>query len=134
MKVLAIDYGAKWIGLAYGDSRLRIAVPLGRVENREGQAIEEIVYKVQELGVSLVLVGMPLTPAGREGQRAMEVKEFTQKLKRALPEEVEVSFWDERYTTLDAYSMMQGLSASKKKELKDSLSAYALLLEYFESL
>lgn len=134
MKVLAIDYGTKWIGLAFGDTRLRLAVPLSRIENRGERVFRDIALKVQELDVSLVLVGMPLTPSGREGQRAMEVREFTQRLRQVLPEEVEVSFWDERYTTLDAYSLMQGLSGSKKKELKDSLSAYALLLEYMESL
>ncbi|MCS6876077.1 MAG: Holliday junction resolvase RuvX [Aquificaceae bacterium] len=134
MKVLAIDYGTKWIGLAFGDTRLRLAVPLSRIENRGERVFRDIALKVQELDVSLVLVGMPLTPSGREGQRAMEVREFTQRLRQVLPEEVEVSFWDERYTTFDAYSLMQGLSGSKKRELKDSLSAYALLLEYMESL
>jgi RNase H-fold protein (predicted Holliday junction resolvase) len=29
---------------------------------------------------------------------------------------------------------MEGLSWKKKKELKDSISAYAILLEYLESL
>lgn len=134
MKVLAIDYGSKRIGLAIGDTRLGIAIPLEGIENRGEKALQAIAKKAKELGVSTILIGLPLTPMGKEGQRAKEVRDFSEKLRPLIPEHVELVFWDERYTTKEAYTMMEGVSPKKKKELKDSLSAYAILLEYMESL
>lgn len=134
MKVLAVDYGRRRIGLALGDTNLKIAVPLGGIENRNQRVFEEISQRIKELGISVVLLGLPLTPSGREGERAKEVKDFLEALKSHIPEGVEIILWDERYTTKEAYSMMEGLKWKKKKELKDSISAYAILLEYLESL
>lgn len=134
MKILAIDYGKKRIGLALGDTRLKIAVPIGSIENRNKRTFEEISSKIKEQGISVILLGLPLTPSGREGERVREVKNFLESLKNYIPEGVEIILWDERYTTKEAYSIMEGLSWRKKKELKDSLSAYAILLEYMESL
>ncbi|MFN4012953.1 MAG: Holliday junction resolvase RuvX [Aquificaceae bacterium] len=134
MKVLAVDYGKRRIGLALGDTNLKIAVPLGSIENRNQRVFEEISQRIKELGISVVLLGLPLTPSGREGERAKEVKDFLEALKSHIPEGVEIILWDERYTTKEAYSMMEGLKWKKKKELKDSISAYAILLEYLESL
>ncbi|MFN4319705.1 MAG: Holliday junction resolvase RuvX [Aquificaceae bacterium] len=134
MKVLAVDYGRRRIGLALGDTNLKIAVPLVSIENRNQRVFEEISQRIKELGISVVLLGLPLTPSGREGERAMEVKDFLEALKSHIPEGVEIILWDERYTTKEAYSMMEGSKWKKKKELKDSISAYAILLEYLESL
>ena len=66
MKVLAIDYGKRRIGLALGDTNLRIAVPIGSIENRNQKTFEEISQKVREHGISIILLGLPLTPSGRE--------------------------------------------------------------------
>ncbi|MCS7262845.1 MAG: Holliday junction resolvase RuvX [Aquificaceae bacterium] len=132
MKILALDYGSRRIGLALGDSRLGLATPVGSLENRGEATLQSIVEKVKEHGVSLVLVGLPLTPTGREGQRASEVKEFFSRLRELMPQEVDMLLWDERDTTQEAYRLLQG--HRKKRELKDSLSAYVLLLEYLESL
>lgn len=133
MKVLAIDYGRRRIGLALGDTSLRIAVPIGSIENN-GRVFEEVSKRIREQGISLVLLGLPLTPSGKEGERVREVKNFLEALKSHIPKGVEIILWDERYTTKEAYSIMEGLSWKKKKELKDSISAYAILLEYLESL
>ncbi len=134
MKVLAIDYGSKRIGLALGDTRLGIALPLEGIENRGEKTLRTIADKVRELGAHIILIGLPLTPRGREGQRVREVKDFSEKLKNFLSEDVEVLLWDERYTTEEAYRLMQDVNPKKREKLKDSLSAYLILLEYIESL
>ncbi|ADO44878.1 Holliday junction resolvase YqgF [Hydrogenobacter thermophilus TK-6] len=133
MKVLALDYGSKRIGLALGDTSLNIASPLGVFENREG-VVEKIRNLISEYRVSLLIVGLPLTPRGQKGQRAKEVEEFVKKLRESLPEEIELLMWDERYTTKEAYWLLQDLPPTKRKKLKDSLSAYIILKEYLESL
>ncbi len=134
LKVLAIDYGSKRIGLALGDTRLRIAIPLEGIENRGDKTFQAIVDKAKELCIHLLLLGLPLTPKGKEGQRAREVRDFLEKLKPFLPDDIEVLLWDERYTTQEAHRLMQEMNLKKGKKLKDSLSAYLILLEYMESL
>ncbi len=134
MKILAIDYGSKRIGLALGDTKLGVVIPIEGIENKGEQTLLAIVDKVVELNIHILLIGLPLTPRGKEGQRAREVIGFSEKLKELLPEDVEVLFWDERYTTKEAYSIMQEMGSKKKKKLKDSLSAYLILLEYMDTL
>ncbi|WP_448588228.1 Holliday junction resolvase RuvX [Thermocrinis sp.] len=130
MKVLSVDWGSKRIGLALGDTRLKLATPLKPIENN-GEVFNALISKVKQYEVDLILVGLPLTPSGKEGQRALEVRKFVQKLRELLPEDLPVEFWDERYTTEEAYRLMEGVK--KKKEFKDSLSAYVMLIEFFES-
>lgn len=133
MKVLAVDYGSKTIGLALGDTSLGLAVPLQSIKNQGDRALLAIVDTLKAYGASAILLGLPLTPSGKEGQRAREVREFYKKLKETLTEDVEIILWDERYTTLEAYSLLQFVSSKKRDSIKDSLAAYALLLEYMES-
>ncbi len=134
MKVLAVDYGSKRIGLALGDTSLGIALPLEGIENKGEKTLQIIADKVKELGAHIILIGLPLTPMGKEGQRAKEVMDFSEKLRDFLHEDVEIILWDERYTTKEAYRLMQGVSIKRREKLKDSLSAYIILLEYIESL
>lgn len=133
MKVLAVDYGNKRIGLALGDINLKIASPFKVLENR-GDVWQKIRSIVDEHQVSIVLVGLPLTPRGKLGQRAKEVEEFVKNLREKLPECIEIITWDERYTTREAYWLLESLPASKRKKLKDSVSAYVILKEYLETL
>lgn len=133
MKVLAIDYGSKRIGLALGDTNLKVASPFKVIENR-GDVWQKIKGVVEEHQVSVVLVGLPLTPRGNLGQRAKQVEEFVKSLSKNLPEYIEIITWDERYTTREAYWLLENLPASKRKKLKDSISAYVILKEYLETL
>lgn len=131
LKVLAIDWGTKRLGLALGDTSLKLAVPLKPLYNGEG-VYSSILSVIREYGVNFVLLGLPLTPSGKEGQRALEVRKFAKELESILPEVVSLDFWDERYTTEEALRLAEGFR--KKRELKDSLSAYVMLIEFFESL
>ena len=129
MKVLSIDWGSKRIGLALGDAHLKLVIPLKPIDN-DGKVFDKILERVRQHKVDLILLGLPLTPSGREGQRALEVREFAKRLQELLPKNVALEFWDERYTTEEALR----LSGNKKKEFKDSLSAYVILNEFFDSL
>ncbi len=132
MKVLGIDYGTKYIGLAVGDTELKVAAPKGRLKNGEG-VFERIANIVKESKVGLVVLGLPLTPSGKEGKRAKEVREFAGRLKDHLGG-VEIVFWDERYTTEEAMRRISDLPPKRRKELKDEISALVILEEYLNSL
>ncbi|SHK25018.1 Holliday junction resolvase RuvX [Thermocrinis minervae] len=129
MKVLALDYGSKKIGVAIGDTELKIASPLTSFKNGEA-FFSYFKNLVEQYNVSLVVVGLPLTLRGKEGQRAQEVKEFVRKLREYLKDSVQIVLWDERFTTKEAYSYIAQLPSKKRKEIKDAMAAYVILKEY----
>ncbi len=132
MKVIAIDYGARRVGIAVGDESLKIAVPKATLSF--GHSIYEDIRKiVRESKALKIVVGLPLTPSGREGQRAREVREFVKRLGEQIPD-VEIILWDERYTTYEAESRLKDVEPSKRKDLKDAISAQIILEEYLDTL
>ncbi len=131
MKILSIDFGLKRVGLAVGDTDLKIAVPKGTIPNDE-RLIDKLKKIVEENKVKKIVLGLPLTPSGKEGQRAKLVREFAQNLKRSLPE-IEIVLWDERYTTIEAQNRLKELPSKKRKEMIDAVSAQVILEEFLMS-
>ncbi len=132
MKVLAIDYGLKRVGIALGDTELKIAVPKEVVPN-DGNLLKRIKELVTQHRISKIVVGLPLTPSGKEGKRAKLVREFVRDLKEHVRDR-EVILWDERYTTLEAKERLKS-SANKKRnrEILDAISAQIILEEFLTS-
>jgi len=94
VKVLALDYGRARTGVAISDPTGTIARPLDVVA---GTDIARIVQLIDEHGVERVVVGLPLTLAGRHGEQARETETFMAKLAAATS--VPVVAFDERFTT-----------------------------------
>lgn len=127
MKVLSIDYGERRVGLAVGDTELKIAVPKGVIKNDE-RLPDRIRSIVDESKVKRIIVGLPLTPSGREGQRARQVRDFVERLREFLPG-MEIILWDERYTTQEALRRV-----GRRREDLDAVAAQIILEEYLHSL
>lgn len=127
MKVLSIDYGGRRIGLAVGDTELKIAVPKCVIKN-DKHVFELLGSIIEDSRVERLVVGLPLTPSGREGQRAVEVREFVKKLKERFPG-LEVVLWDERYTTQEALRRI-----GRPGKDVDAVAAQVILEEYLQSL
>ncbi len=121
--LLGIDYGEKRIGLALGDKLLKICKPFKIIPN-DKKLIEELRLIVKAYSVELIVLGYPLTPSGKEGQRAKKVKKFYELLKKEL--DINIILHDERYTTIEAKTL------SKEKEI-DHISAYIILKEHVET-
>jgi len=131
LKIIAIDYGTKRVGIAVGDTDLGIAVPQGVLKN-DDKLIDKIEEIVRSKGARKVVVGFPLTPSGREGERAKLVREFTETLSKRL-KDVDIELWDERYSTLEAHNRLKALPPKKRKDVLDSVSAQIILEEYLHS-
>jgi len=99
MKVLTLDYGSARTGVAVSDPTGTVARPVGvvsRVNERKG--FDELVALVREEQPELVVVGMPLTLRGEEGEQARETTAFVERLRAAV--ETRVDIWDERFTSV----------------------------------
>ncbi len=132
--VLGIDYGEARIGLAIGDTELKIATPLTTIDARKGDPIEVIRKIVEERKVELIVMGFPLLLSGKEGRLATLVREFAERLRRELG--IEVILKDERFTSIMAEDHLRqtGRKPSRAKSKVDMLAARIILQEYLDSL
>lgn len=119
--MLALDYGTARCGCAISDPTGTLVRPLEAVEPPDPAAIAELVSRE---GVERVIVGLPRTLAGEEGEQAGISRAFAATLADLL--EVPVETYDERLTTRMAdQSAREGARADR-----DSLAAAHLLESY----
>jgi putative pre-16S rRNA nuclease len=99
MRVLALDHGSARCGCAISDPSGTLATPLPVVERPDtDQGLAAIARVAEEKGAERILVGLPLTLAGDEGEQARRVRTFADRLERKVS--VPVELHDERMTTL----------------------------------
>lgn len=132
-RILAIDYGEKWIGLAVSDPLQLTAQPLGThllgSEEENRLFFADLLKKYE---VSLIVIGWPLKMNGQPGNQANLVQKFAQWLKTnfGLP----VVLWDERLTTRQAQALLQEqkIKANKGKKIEHTLVAVLILEAFLE--
>jgi putative Holliday junction resolvase len=134
MNVLALDPGAKRIGLATADTDRGIALPLPAVAVRDdGAHLREIARLAAERRAERVVVGLPLRLDGTEGPAARAARAFADAVTRATGLPVEP--FDERMTTAQAEREMIGLGTrrGRRRELIDSAAAVLLLQAWLDA-
>ena len=129
MRVLAIDYGRARVGLAVAHEEGGLPRPL-LVLHLTGAFWSKLRDVVEEWEVGRIVVGLPVLGEGEEGEMAVEVREFAEKVGRETG--VDVELWDERLTTWEAKGVLQnrGVSERRQRGKRDSVAA-ALLLERY---
>lgn len=133
MKVLAVDFGTKRIGLAVGDSQTRVATPLGQItaHNRR-HVLEEILKRVGEFEIGHIVVGYPLNMDGSRSLTCERVDQFINYLNKrvALP----ISRVDEKLSSFAAEEMGKEMvnNYRRRKTFLDSLAAQVILQNFFE--
>jgi putative holliday junction resolvase len=134
-RVLALDFGKKRIGLAVSDELGLTAQGLETLQRtRVRDDLDALARLVQDYGVSLILVGLPLHMSGDESRQAEYTREFSERLRRRAG--VAVRFWDERWTSRQAERVLKesGIGIEKRAAAVDRLSAVILLESYLDSL
>jgi putative Holliday junction resolvase len=133
-RILAVDWGEVRFGLALSDETQTIASPLCTLSRRAGKrfpmpAFLELITAHRPVGL---VVGLPLTPDGIEGDSAAAARELSALLgaRTYLP----VTLVDERMTTARAHAAIheQGGSARGRREDVDALAATILLQHFLE--
>ncbi|HZG50351.1 MAG TPA: Holliday junction resolvase RuvX [Thermoleophilaceae bacterium] len=97
-RILALDHGSARCGCAVSDPSGTLATPLPAVERPETKkGLLRIVRLVEEQEAERVVVGLPLTLRGEEGEQAGRARAFAEALERRVS--VPVDLHDERLTT-----------------------------------
>jgi putative holliday junction resolvase len=131
MRILAIDYGERRIGLAISDELQMTARPLATIDRAPKQkSFARIVQIVSEQEVERVIVGLPLRLDGTAGDAAARVEKFIATLRGLL--ECPVEAWDERLTSVEAEERMRelGLNFAQRKDRVDQFAAMIILEDY----
>lgn len=134
-RVLAVDWGTKRFGVAITDPGRVIAQPLATLKRRAGKRapVAALVDLVRQHDVSEVVVGLPLTPEGEEGESAREARALGEAI--AARAGVPVVFWDERLSTSVALRAARhaGVSSRRAKEGADRMAAVAILQSWLDA-
>jgi putative Holliday junction resolvase len=100
-RVLALDHGSARCGCAVSDPTGTLATPLPAVERPETErGLATIAALARDSGAELVLVGLPRTLSGEEGQQAAAARSFAGRVAQVV--DVPVELHDERLTTRQA--------------------------------
>lgn len=130
--ILALDYGAKRIGMAVSDAEGEFAFPAGILERRRlAEDLEALREVIREREVVQLVVGLPLHMDGSRGPEAEAAERFAAAVGEAtgLPFEM----LDERLTSREAERALREAQPRRKKRQKARLdaAAAALLLRSF---
>ncbi len=105
MRALGLDVGDRRIGLAFGDTEVRVGVPAGVVERTETDAdVAAVLREASSREVGVLVVGVPYTLRGTRGPQAEAVEGFVDALRAAT--DLEIVTVDERLSTAEARQRM----------------------------
>jgi putative Holliday junction resolvase len=129
MKFIALDIGLKRIGVASCD-RLEIAASPHSVIPADKKAPAAVAALVKSEHADGLVVGMPYSLSGREGEACEMAMKFIERLRGLVP--VPIETMDERLTTkiAEASLIESGMRREKRKTVRDAVSA-SLILQTF---
>jgi putative Holliday junction resolvase len=134
VRIAGIDFGTVRIGIALADTTLGIAGAFATYTLR-GNAADARYFRdlVTSEGIERLVVGLPVHSSGSESQKSVEARAFGAWL--AEETQTPVEFFDERYTSTEAESLLQSAKLTKKrrKARRDQLAAQIMLSAYLES-
>ena len=130
MRCLGIDYGARRIGLSYGDE-LGVATPLPALTDADQtKRWAGLAAIVAQRKITDLVLGYPLNMDGTAGYKAKEVDAFAARLRAEL--QLPVHLVDERLTSYEAEST---IAKSKRRDVRasgiiDSRAATIILQDF----
>ena len=135
MRIMAIDYGDRRIGLAVSDPLGMLAGEAWTMEEWDMErASQRISQEAAARGVETLVLGLPKNMDGSEGPRAEKSRLFRELLiaESGLP----VILWDERRSSIEAHAILHAGGKKEKKHRKtvDAVAASLILEGYLGSL
>ncbi len=128
--LLALDVGEKRIGVAVGDTGVRVAIPFDTIDV-DGNEIERIARLVVAENIDIVIIGYPRNQSGETTHQTAYVEAFAAKLTDIAPA---VVFQDESLTSVLAEQQLKSYKKPYQKGDIDAQAAAIILQDYMERL
>lgn len=144
-RIMALDVGDKRTGVALSDPTQLLARTLTVISHREEKHdVSAVAALIAEHGVEKVVLGYPRHLSGDIGEQAKRVEAFAEALREELQSrnlQVEIVFWDERYSTVEAERIMRETGRAERKQRRragasarvDAIAAAVILQEYLDA-
>lgn len=131
-RIIALDIGSVRIGVAVSD-------PLGffaqgvAVLDAKGCWLSDLAKIAGEYEKPKLLIGMPRRTDSSEGPEAVRMRETAKSVQEYFPD-LEIEFWDERFTTTIAQQALLEADVSRagRKKKVDKIAATLLLQSYLD--
>ena len=133
--VLTFDFGEKRIGVAAGETMLKVAHPLTTINAEENEVkFTKIANIIQEWRPVLLIVGLPMHMDGESHLLTQLAKKFAQRLEGRF--NLPVMMLDERLSSAEASQNLSqaGIKGIRQKAMLDAVAAQSILQSYFDSL
>ena len=134
-RIVALDVGIKFIGVAVTDPTWNFPVTLGSIKRKESikDDLERLFQLLENFDIKAFVVGWPLNTSGEEGKMAPLVKGFERRLQEMFPG---TPFYreDESFSTDEATEILKARNSTnraKKKSGKIDSAAAAVILKRF---
>jgi putative Holliday junction resolvase len=134
MRVMALDFGDKNIGVAVSDALLLTAQARSTIRRKSPQHDIEVLRRlVEDNEVHQIVLGQPLHMDGNESRQSQKVRLFAGELEKQL--NIPIVFWDERLTSFAAEQHLEemGLNWRKRRQHVDKIAAMIILQNYLDS-
>lgn len=126
--IIALDIGERRIGVARGDTMVRIAVPVTTVVV-DGTELAQIARLVAHEQASTLVVGYPRNQSGEATAQTAYVESVAEQLRTTVPELV---FQDESLTSVVAEQRLKARGRPYQKADIDAEAAVIILQDYLE--
>lgn len=133
-RILAIDHGARRMGLAVSDPLGITAQGIETLQRRNKRSdFARLQRVIDEYEIQEIVVGYPLRMSGEEGTQSQKVAEFAGELRErfGLP----VHLLDERLTSAEANRLLREaeVSLERRKHAVDRMAATLILQSFLQS-
>ncbi len=137
MRIMALDYGSKTVGVALTDALGLTVQPLETVTRDQENKLRKTCRRIEEIArtyeVERIVVGLPLNMDGTPSERSRASEAFAEMIGRrtGLP----VFLQDERLTTVEADEVLResGVRPEERKAVIDRIAASFILRDYLET-
>ena len=133
LRILALDFGSRNIGLAVTDELGLTAqgLPTLRRSNKRND-LDHLRRVIRHYGVSEMVMGLPLRMSGSEGVQSEKVQIFAEQLRRKF--KLPVHLFDERLTSVEANRVLResDMSSRRRAGVVDQLAAVLILQSFLE--
>lgn len=124
---VGVDVGSVRVGVAVSDPGGILATPVCTLRRGHGD-LDQLVELVRDRAAAGVVVGLPMTLAGKAGAAADAARAYSAQLAERI-DPIPVHLYDERFTTSTASRDLsrRGISTRVQREIIDQAAAVAIL-------
>jgi putative Holliday junction resolvase len=132
-RILALDVGAKTIGMAVSDPLGLTAQGIQTLRRTSKRADFGRLQRIlREYEVAEIVVGYPLRMSGQAGAQAEKVAALAEELRQRF--RLTVHLWDERLTSVESSRVLRAseISLQRRRQAVDRLAAVLILQSFLD--